>query len=131
MDASTYTRQVGFDKLVSIGNMSDVNFGDMVEWLDMDENVKCISLYIEGLKNGRHFIEASRGAHKPVIALKSGVSAHGAAAAASHTGSLAGAGKVYDAAFHQAGVVTASDLDNLFDRTLASPTSCTSPTLAA
>jgi acetyltransferase len=119
MDASTYTRRVGFDKLVSIGNMSDVNFGDMVEWLDRDENVKCISLYIEGLKNGRHFIEASRGAHKPVIALKSGVSAHGAAAAASHTGSLAGAGKVYDAAFHQAGVVTASDLDNLFDRTLA------------
>ena len=51
--------------------------------------------------------------------LKSGVSAHGAAAAASHTGSLAGSGKVYDAAFQQAGVVRASDLNNLFDRTLA------------
>ncbi len=54
-----------------------------------------------------------------MIALKSGVSAHGAAAAASHTGSLAGSGKVYDAAFQQGGVVRASDLNNLFDRTLA------------
>ena len=119
MDASTYTRRVGFDKLVSIGNMSDVNFGDLVEWLDRDRNTACISLYIEGLKNGRHFMEACRAAKKPVIALKSGVSAHGAAAAASHTGSLAGAGKVYEAAFQQAGVVRASDLNNLFDRTLA------------
>ena len=119
MDASTYTRRVGFDKLVSIGNMSDINFGDLVEWLDRDGNTSCISLYIEGLKDGRHFMGAARAAEKPVIALKSGVSAHGAAAAASHTGSLAGAGKIYDAAFRQAGVVSASDLDNLFDRTLA------------
>ena len=119
MDASTYTRRVGFDKLVSIGNMSDINFGDLVEWLDRDGNTICISLYIEGLKDGRHFMGAARAAEKPVIALKSGVSAHGAAAAASHTGSLAGAGKIYDAAFRQAGVVSASDLDNLFDRTLA------------
>ena len=58
-------------------------------------------------------------ANKPIIALKSGVSAHGAAAAASHTGSLAGAAKVYGAAFQQAGVIQATDLDNLFDRTLA------------
>ncbi len=56
---------------------------------------------------------------KPIIALKSGTSEHGAAAAASHTGSLAGAAKVYGAAFQQAGVVEASDLDNLFDRALA------------
>jgi acetyltransferase len=64
MDASTYTRRVGFDKLISIGNMSDVNFSDLVAWLSEDENTACISLYIEGLKNGRHFIEASRGAGK-------------------------------------------------------------------
>jgi acetyltransferase len=76
-------------------------------------------LYIEGLKDGRKFIDSCRKTRKPVIALKSGVSAHGAAAAASHTGSLAGAVKVYGAAFQQAGVVQASDLNNLFDRTLA------------
>lgn len=119
MDTSTYTRRVGFDKMISIGNMSDVNFGDLIEWLDADENTACISFYIEGLQDGRHFMEAARKAKKPIIALKSGVSAHGAAAAASHTGSLAGSGKVYDSAFEQAGVVRASDLNNLFDRTQA------------
>jgi acetyltransferase len=119
MDTSTYTRRVGFDKMISIGNMSDVNFGDLIEWLDADENTACISFYIEGLQDGRHFMEAAREATKPIIALKSGVSAHGAAAAASHTGSLAGSGKVYDSAFEQAGVVRASDLNNLFDRTQA------------
>jgi len=119
MDASTYTRHIGFDKLISIGNMSDVDFADLIEFLDEDPAVSCITLYIEGFKDGRRFIEASRNAKKPIIALKSGVSAHGAAAAASHTGSLAGAAKVYGAAFTQAGVIQASDLDNLFDRTLA------------
>lgn len=119
IDASTYSRRVGFDKLISIGNMSDVNFADTVAWLDHDENTTAISLYIEGFKEGRSFIEICRKAQKPIVALKSGVSTHGAAAAASHTGSLSGAAKVYGAAFKQAGVVEASDLDNLFDRTLA------------
>jgi acetyltransferase len=119
LDAATYIRRVGFDKLISIGNMSDVNFADCVTWLDQDPNTSCITLYIEGFKDGRAFIEAARNAHKPIIALKAGVSAHGAAAAASHTGSLAGAAKVYGAAFQQANVIQATDLDNLFDRTLA------------
>ncbi len=119
MDAITYTRKVGFDKMISIGNMADVDFADLITWLDKDENTSCISLYIEGFKDGRKFIEASRKTKKPIIALKAGVSAHGAAAAASHTGSLAGAAKVYGAAFQQAGVVQATDLNNLFDRTLA------------
>lgn len=119
IDAASYTRSVGFDKLISIGNMSDVDFADLVDWLNEDPNTACISLYIEGFKNGRRFIEAGQRSTKPIIALKSGVSAHGAAAAASHTGSLAGAAKVYGAALQQAGVVQASDLNNLFDRTLA------------
>ncbi|GAP14849.1 acyl-CoA synthetase [Longilinea arvoryzae] len=119
LDAASYTRRVGFDKLVSIGNMSDVNFADVINLLDDDPKTTCISLYIEGFKDGREFIEASRKSSKPIIALKSGVSAHGAAAAASHTGSLAGAAKVYGAAFQQSGVIQASDLNNLFDRTLA------------
>jgi len=119
MDAITYTRKVGFDKMISIGNMADVDFADLITWLDKDEHTSCICLYIEGFKDGRKFIQASRNTNKPIIALKAGVSAHGAAAAASHTGSLAGAVKVYGAAFEQAGVVQASDLSNLFDRTLA------------
>jgi acetate---CoA ligase (ADP-forming) len=119
MDAITYTRKVGFDKMISIGNMADVDIADLITWLDGDENTSCICLYIEGLKGGRKFIDACQKTKKPIIALKAGVSAHGAAAAASHTGSLAGAVKVYGAAFQQAGVVQAADLNNLFDRTLA------------
>ncbi len=119
IDASTYTRGVGFDKLISIGNMSDIDFADIINWLNDDPSTSCITLYVEGFKNGRSFMEVCRQSTKPIIALKAGVSAHGAAAAASHTGSLAGAAKVYGAAFSQAGVVQASDLDNLFDRTLA------------
>lgn len=119
IDAISYTRKVGFDKMISIGNMADVDFADLITWLDKDEDTSCICLYIEGFKDGRKFIEACRKTKKPIVALKAGVSAHGAAAAASHTGSLAGAVKVYGAAFQQAGVVQASDLNNLFDRTLA------------
>lgn len=119
IDAASYTRRVGFDKLVSIGNAADISISDLVTWLDEDASTSCISLYIEGFKDGRAFIEAGKAASKPIVALKSGVSAHGAAAAASHTGSLAGAAKVYSAAFQQAGVIQASDLNNLFDRTLA------------
>jgi acetyl coenzyme A synthetase (ADP forming)-like protein len=119
MGVATFIRHVGFDKLISIGNMSDVNFADLVEWLDRDEKTSCISLYIEGLKEGRRFIHNALKATKPIIGLKAGVSAHGAAAAASHTGSLAGSGQIYEAAFKQAGIVMASDLNSLFDRTLA------------
>ena len=119
IDAASYTRGVGFDKLISIGNMSDVDFADIIDWLDDDKDSTCVSMYIEGFKDGRKFMDVARKSVKPIIALKSGVSSHGAAAAASHTGSLAGAAKVYGAAFQQAGVVQASNLDNLFDRTLA------------
>lgn len=119
IDASSYSRGVGFDKMISIGNMSDVDFADLIEWLDDDPNTTCVTLYIEGFKDGRRFIESAKKSSKPIIALKAGVSAHGAAAAASHTGSLAGAAKVYGAALQQAGAIQATDLNNLFDRTLA------------
>ena len=101
--------------MVSLGNMADVDFADTINYYAKDENTSCIALYVEGAKNGRQFIDAGRKAGKPIIALKSGVSAHGAAAAASHTGSLAGAVKVYDAAFNQAKVIRAMDLDELLD----------------
>jgi acetyl coenzyme A synthetase (ADP forming)-like protein len=119
LDASTYVRRVGFDKLISNGNMCDVDFTDLVTWLGVDENTACIALYIEGFKDGRSFIEAAQKVSKPIVALKAGISQHGAAAAASHTGSLAGAVKVYGAAFKQAGVIQATDLDDLFDKVLS------------
>lgn len=119
IDAITYTRRIGFDKLISIGNMSDVNFADMAAWLREDENTKCITFYIEGLKDGRRFIEECSATKKPIVVLKAGVSEHGAAAAASHTGSLAGAKQIYSAAFEQAGAIQATDLSDLFNCTLA------------
>ncbi len=119
IDAMTYTRKIGFNRMISIGNMADVDFADLITWLDQDEDTSCVCLYIEGLKDGRKFMEVCRNTNKPIIALKAGISAHGAAAAASHTGSLAGAAMVYNAAFRQAGVIQASDLSNLLDRTLA------------
>ena len=119
MDASTFTRRIGFDKMISIGNMSDVDFSDMIGYLNEDPDTSCITLYIEGLKNGRSFMAEARKATKPIVVLKSGVSEHGAAAAASHTGSLAGAARIYGSAFRQCGVTQADSLDDLFDKTLA------------
>lgn len=119
IDAGTYIRGIGFDKLISIGNVCDIGFSELISWLDQDENTTCISLHIEGLKDGRQVIEAGRKSKKPIVALKAGVSEHGAAAAASHTGSLAGATRVYKAALQQAGMIQAEDLNDLFDRTLA------------
>jgi len=118
MDMATYSRRIGYEKMISIGNMADVDFADLIEWFQDDEETSCVSLYIEGLRDGRRFIDVAKKSNKPIIALKSGVSAHGAAAAASHTGSLAGGAKVYSAAFKQAGVIQATDLDNLFYRGL-------------
>ncbi len=55
IDAATFTRRVGFDKLISIGNMSDVSIADTIEWLNEDENTSCVTLYIEGLKRRASF----------------------------------------------------------------------------
>ena len=119
MAAATYTRRVGFDKMISIGNQADLDFADLISYLNEDEFTTCITLYIEGIKDGPRFMEEARKCKKPIIALKAGTSAHGAAAAASHTGSLAGSAKVYQSAFEQAGVAQADDLNDMFDQTLA------------
>jgi acetyltransferase len=115
LDGTTFIRNFGCSSMVSLGNMSDVDFADTINYYAQDPDTNCVTLYVEGLKNGRAFIEAGRKSGKPVIALKSGVSARGAAAAASHTGSLAGAVKIYDAAFNQAKVIRAMDLDEMLD----------------
>ena len=93
MDMATYGRRVGYEKMISIGNMADVDFADLIEWFQDDDETSCVSLYVEGMRDGRKFIDAAKKSTKPIIALKSGVSAHGAAAAASHTGSLAEIGR--------------------------------------
>ena len=119
MDARTWTDKVGISHMISIGNMADLDFADLIEYFNEDEDTNVISLYMEGLKDGRKFLEKARKSKKPIIALKAGVSQRGAAAAASHTGSLAGSTKIYDAAFKQGHVVRAENLDALFDETMA------------
>ncbi|MDD5502346.1 MAG: acetate--CoA ligase family protein [Candidatus Thermoplasmatota archaeon] len=119
IDARSWIDKIGISHMVSIGNMADVDFADLVEFFSSDKDTQAVSLYIEGFKNGRRFLEVAKKSSKPIIALKSGVSKRGAAAAASHTGSLAGSSKVYDAAFRQSKVISAHDLDDLFERTMA------------
>jgi len=119
LDMATFVRKVGMSAMISNGNMADVDFADAIEYYAQDPNTSSITLYIEGLKDGRRFIETGRKAGKPIVAIKSGVSARGAAAAASHTGSLAGATKIYEAAFRQAHVIPAHTLEELLDRSQA------------
>ncbi len=119
MDARTWVDKVGLSHMISIGNMADLDFGDLIEYFNEDEDTNVISLYIEGVKDGRKFLNACKRSKKPIIALKAGVSKRGAAAAASHTGSLAGSTKIYEAAFKQGRVVWAENLNALFDETMA------------
>ena len=117
-------RKVGFSHLVSLGDMSDVDFGDLLDFLALDTETKAILLYAETITQARKFMSAGRIAAraKPVIVVKGGRSRSGAAAAASHTGALAGADAVYDAVFRRAGMLRVDTLRELFDaaETLAS-----------
>lgn len=112
-------RGIGFSHLVSLGDMSDVDFGDMLDFLANDQNTSAILLYIEAVTAARKFLSAARAASrvKPVIAIKAGRQAAAARAATSHTGALAGMDGVYDAAFERAGILRAYDLDEIFDAT--------------
>jgi acetyltransferase len=109
-------RSVGFSAIVSIGDQLDVDFGDLLDYFALDRGTRAILLYIESIKDARKFMSAARAAArtKPVIVVKAGRHARGAAAARTHTGSLAGADSVYDAAFRRAGLLRVSDLDELF-----------------
>ena len=110
-------RGVGFSGIVSIGDQIDVDIADLLDHFAMDHKTRAILLYIEAIKDARKFMSAARAAArvKPVVVVKSGRMAQGAQAAATHTGSLAGADAVYDAAFRRAGVLRVSDLRELFD----------------
>ena len=110
-------RGIGFSHVVSLGDMADVDFGDMLDYLGDDARTRAILLYIEGLTSARKFMSAARAAarRKPVLVVKVGRHAEGARAAASHTGALAGSDRVYDAAFRRAGMLRVRDMGELFD----------------
>src|SRR6516162_7208151 len=111
------SRRIGFSHVVSLGDMADVDFGDMLDYLAADPHTRAILLYVEGVTHGRKFMSAARAAAriKPVLILKAGRSNAGSRAATSHTGVLAGADAVYDAVFRRAGMLRVGTMAELFD----------------
>jgi len=112
---------IGFSKFISLGNKSDLDEIDFLQYLADDESTKVILGYLEGIEDGRKFIDVARevSRKKPVIITKSGGTSAGARAASSHTGSLAGSDRSIQAAFHQAGIIRADTVSDLFDCALA------------
>jgi acetyltransferase len=110
-------QNIGFSHLISMGDMADVDFGDVLDMLARDYETRAVLMYVEGITQARKFMSAARSVArvKPVIVLKAGRHAAAAKAAASHTGSMAGSAAVYDAAFARAGLVTVKGLGELFD----------------
>jgi len=116
MIGKTATESVGLSALVSVGNKADIDEADLLEYLADDERTRAILMYIEGVKNGdrlaRTLSEVTR--RKPVVVIKSGRSKRGSMAAASHTGSLAGADEVFDSVMRQCGVLRAESVQEAF-----------------
>ncbi len=109
-------RSIGFSHFASLGDMADVDFGDLLDYLAGEVEVRGILLYIEAITHARKFMSAARAAArlKPVIVIKSGRSPAAAKAVASHTGAMAGSDAVYDAAFRRAGMLRVHDIGGLF-----------------
>jgi len=108
---------IGFSKIVGIGNRLNVDFREMVDYLMQDTDTEVIALYMEGVDRPRGLIETAK-AHrgkKPIIAYKTGVGDIGNQASRSHTGSLAGNEKIYSGAFSQAGILGVDSVETLLD----------------
>ena len=107
---------IGFSAFVSVGSMIDVQFGDLIDYFGEDPRTKSIIVYMESIGDVRKFLSAARAVArtKPIIVVKSGRHEAGARAAASHTGALAGADAVFDAAFQRAGVLRVTTISELF-----------------
>lgn len=113
--------KIGFSKFISLGNKTDLNEIDFIEYFINDPETDIILGYIEDVVDGRRFLEIAKKATKtkPVILLKSGGTEAGARAASSHTGALAGSEIAFNAAFRQTGIIRANGIQDLFDTALA------------
>lgn len=106
---------MGVSKIIGVGNKIDIDDDDLIDYFAKDPDTKVIGLYIEGIKEGRAFMKSIKACNKPVLVVKAGRSQAGARATASHTGSMAGSDKIYDAAIKQAGGIRCRDIVELFD----------------
>ncbi len=117
------SKHIGFSKFVSFGNKADISEIDLLYYLKDDDKTKVILIYLEEISDGQALMQAAgdiiRETGKPILALKSGRSSEGAAAAASHTGSLAGSDEVTDAALKQAGIIRCRTIDEMFNIAMA------------
>jgi acetyltransferase len=117
MIGKTAVENIGMSAIVSVGNKADIDEADLLAYLTRQEATRVILMYVEGVKDGERLIGALQQAtqQKPVIVIKSGRSKRGAVAAASHTGSLAGADEIFDDIMRQCGVLRAENLQEAFD----------------
>ena len=108
---------IGFSYFVSVGNMLDVNMGDLIDYFGSATDTRSVILYIESISNAREFMSAARAfaRTKPIVAYKAGRFAQSAQAAASHTGAMAGVDAVYEAAFDRAGIERIFQIEEMFD----------------
>jgi acetyl coenzyme A synthetase (ADP forming)-like protein len=106
---------IGLSRVISVGNKADVDDADLIDYLDKDPSTKIIAMYIEGIKDGKKFLDSARRCQKPIVAIKAGRTPAGSAAASTHTGSLSGSDAVYDSAFRQVHIQRAYDVIELFD----------------
>ncbi|MEA3430663.1 MAG: CoA-binding protein [Nanoarchaeota archaeon] len=107
----------GISKFISYGNAINVTESDIIEYLGNDPNTKVICLYIEGVRDGKKFIEVCKkvAKKKPIITIKGGTTEAGSKATLSHTGSLAGSAEIYKGVFKQVGIIEADTLEDLFN----------------
>ena len=108
---------LGFSKFVSYGNGADLDEVEFLHYLVNDPETKVGALYVESVADGRAFMEAVEAftRHKPLVVIKSGRTQSGQRATLSHTGSMAGADAVYDAALRQCGAIRVSTIEEMFD----------------
>ena len=108
---------LGFSKFASIGNMCDVNFNDLLEYLAQDPETKVITMYVESIGDGSRFVSVAKNVSlvKPILAYKVGRTGAGQRATLSHTGSLATSDNIYDGAFRQAKIIRVYDAEELLD----------------
>ncbi len=115
------SREMGVSKFFSIGNQVDITHADILEALADDDDTRVVGLFIEGVKDGRKFLEAVSkiAADRPVVAFKGGKSNAGSRAAASHTGSMAGSYDVFKAGLEDAGAIICEESEEFFDSLMA------------
>ena len=110
-------QRYGFSAIISYGNKAMLDCADFLDYCADDAETHAIALYIEGVNDGRKFMDAAKRAalKKPVVVLKAGRASRAIAAISSHTGSMAGSYEVYEAAFRQSNLIIADTVEELFD----------------